>query len=113
MNLVQINQAENNEFITVIPGKVQVFPVDDINTAQKQLLKLVKKEFKALDITVEPKVCKNQVWLDVEDNTELSDPGVNEDHYFVTQLKKPSATNPVAELTIEGSGIEINWFLVK
>lgn len=110
MNLVQIKQAEINEICTSIPDDVQVFPVADFETAQSKLLELVQTEFAKLDVTVEPKAYNRQVFLDLNDNTKVDDEF--DDHYFVSILKKPSNTVPVAEIAVNESAVEINWFLV-
>ena len=110
MNLVQIKQAEINGICTAIPESVQVFPVADFDAAQSKLMELVQKEFAKLDVTIEPKAYNRQVFLDLNDNTKLEDEF--EDHYFVLNLKKPSNTVPVAEIAVNESAVEINWFLV-
>lgn len=110
MNLVQIKQAEINGICTAIPEYVQVFPVADFEAAQSKLLELVQTEFSKLDVTIEPKAYKHRVCLDLEDNTKVEDEF--DDHYFVSIPKKPSNTVPVAEIAVNESAVEINWFLV-
>jgi hypothetical protein len=110
MNLVQIKQDEINGICTAIPEYVQVFPVADFEAAQSKLLELVQTEFAKLDVTIEPKAYKRQVCLSLDDNTKVEDEF--DDHYFVSIPKKPSNTVPVAEIAVNESAVEINWFLV-
>lgn len=111
MNLVQIKQDEINGICTAIPEYVQVFPVADFETAQSKLLELVQTEFAKLDVTIEPKAYKHRVCLSLDDNTKVEDEF--DDHYFVSIPKKPSNTVPVAEIAVNESAVEINWFLVN
>lgn len=111
MNLVQIKQDEIDGICTAIPEYVKVFPVADFETAQSKLLELVQTEFAKLDVTIEPKAYKRRVCLSLDDNTKVDDEF--EDHYFVSIPKKPSNTVPVAEIAVNESAVEINWFLVN
>lgn len=91
--------------------EVSATPVANIETAQKALMSLVTKAFKKYDITVTP-VVDDANYRSIEDDDETVDCS-GDDHYCISTLNKPSATDAVAELVIEENALSIEWYLVE
>ena len=111
MHIVQIQQDDNNGFICVVPAEVHVSPVNDIDEANKVLPKLVKEQLEHLDIEFEP-------IADGKHHSPDSNEVIDEDDdagdyfYYLNTVKEASNTEPVAEIVIDETPIQLTWFLV-
>jgi len=114
MQIIQIRQDDNNGFVCVVPAEVRVIPVDSIDEANNVLPKLVKEQLNKLDVTFEPVVDGKQHSTDdnevLDEDDDDYDPAA--DFYYIKSIKKPSNTNPVAELAIDETPIQLTWFIV-
>ena len=110
MQIVQIKQDENNGFVCVVPAEVHVVPVDDIDEANKALKKLVKGQLEKLDINFDPIADGEHRSTDF--NAVIDEEDANGDFYYLKTVKEASNTEPVAEIAIEETPIQMTWFLV-
>lgn len=111
MQIIQIMQGENNGFVSVVPQNVQTFPVNSVEEAQQKLVELMGKKFTEYDITVKP-VVDDSCYRSIDEDGVTVDTD-QESHYSISTVKRPSATEVVAELFIEESPVSITWFFVK
>ena len=112
MQIVQIKQDENNGFVCVVPAEVHVLPVDDIDEANKILPKLVKGQLEKLDIEFAPIADGEHRSTDSNEVIDEEDDDANGDFYYLKTVKEASNTEPVAEIAIEETPIQMTWFLV-
>lgn len=116
MQIIQIKQDDNNGFVCVVPAEVHVLPVDDIDEANKMLPKLVKGQLEKLDVELAPIADGNKRGLDSNtlfDDADESDDDSDADFYYLKTVTEASNTEPVAELSVEETPIQITWFLVE
>lgn len=112
MQIVQIKQDENNGFVCVVPAEVHVLPVDDIDEANKILPKLVKGQLDKLDIEFAPIADGEHRHTDSNEVINEEDDDANGDFYYLKTVKEASNTEPVAELAVDETPIQMTWFLV-
>ena len=111
MQIVQIKQDDNNGFVCVVPADVRVLPVDDIDEANKMLPKLVKGQLEQLDIEFAPIADGEHHGTD--SNAVIEEESSDADYYYLKTVKEASNTEPVAEISINETPIQMFWFLVE
>lgn len=112
MQIVQIKQDDNNGFVCVIPAEVHVLSVDDIDEANKMLPKLVKGQLEKLDIEFAPTADGEHRSTD-SNEVVADEPGGDDDFYYLKTVTEASSTEPVAELSVNETPIQMTWFLVE
>lgn len=110
MQIVQIKQDDNNGFVCVVPASVHVVPVADIDEANKVLPFLLKGQLNKMDIEFEPIADGKRRYTD--SNEVLDEEDGDDDFYYLKTVTEASNTEPVAELAIEETPIQITWFIV-
>lgn len=112
MQIVQIKQDDNNGFVCVVPADVRVLPVDDIDEANKILPKLVKGQLEQLDIEFAP--IADGEHRGTDSNAVIESESSDADYYYLKTVKAASnTTEPVAEISINETPIQMFWFLVE
>lgn len=115
MYIVEVKQKTGeNDFISIQPEYTAVVPVANLDIAQTALVELVKKKFSELDIEQEP-VCDGK-YHRVDDGS-IFDPDEGEDplepRYMLATPTDAAGSTHIAEIYINESGNEYNWFLVN
>ena len=111
MQIIQITQDENNGFVCVVPAEVQAIPVADLDEANSVLQKLVKGQLEKLDVEFDPIADGEHRHTDSNEVIDEDDDPAD-DFYYINQLTAPSNTEPVAEIAIDETPVQVTWFLV-
>jgi hypothetical protein len=112
MQIVQITNEDKHGcgLLCIVPAEVHVIPVDDIDEANKMLPKLVKGQLEKLDIDFAP--IADGEHRGTDSNAVIEEESSDDDFYYLKTVKEASNTEPVAELSIEETPIQVTWFLV-
>lgn len=112
MQIVQITNEDEHGcgLLCVVPAEVHVLPVDDINEANKMLPKLVKGQLEKLDIEFAP--IADGEHRGTDDNEVIDEEMGDDDFYYLKTVKEASNTEPVAEIDVNETPIQITWFIV-
>lgn len=116
MYIVEVKQKTGeNDFISIQPEYTAVVPVANLDIAKTALVDLVKKKFSELDINQEP-VCDGK-YHSVYDGSiidqDSDDYDAFEPIYMLATPTDAAGSTHVAEIYINESGNEYNWFIVN
>jgi hypothetical protein len=104
-------QGENNGFVSVVPQNVKVITVDYIDEANKAIKLLVSKNLKELDVEFDP--IADGEYRSVDNNDVLDNVCEDDtDFYYIKTATEPNSTEPVAEIYVQESAVQLTWFIV-